>query len=101
MDNDDLRRELREQFEQAMETAIEAVAKAPDGRWIAGSEWQVREAFLGLMGECYQRILQDRIDHAPAADAPPFSPSGPPPAPRQGPTRRRRRDRRGRGDPRT
>ena len=101
MDKDALRRELREQFERAMESAIKFVEDAPDGRWIAASEWQVRETFLGLMGGCYQRIVQARIDATPAADAPPFSPSGPPRAPRQGTPPRRRRDRRGRGDART
>lgn len=101
MDKDALRRRLREQFERTMEAAIDAVEKAPDGRWIAGSEWQVRHAFLGLMGDCYQRILQAKIDATPAADTPPFSPSAgvrATPAARQGPPSRRRRDGRRRGD---
>ena len=98
MDKDALRRQLREQFEHTMEAAIEAVEKAPDGHWIASSEWPVRDAFLGLMGDCYQRILQAKIDASPAADTPPFSPSAAPKAPRQGPPPRRRHDRRRRGD---
>lgn len=99
MDQDDLRRQLRQQFERTMDAAIEAVARAPDGRWIAASEWQVRQAFLSLMGECYQRVLQARIDATPAASGPPFSPSGPPDAPRQGRAARRRGDGRRRGGP--
>lgn len=98
MEKDALRRELRQEFERTMDAAIQAVEDAPDGRWIAASEWQVREAFLGLMGGCYQRILQARIDATPAAaEAPPFSPSAPE-APRQGAAGRRRVHRRGRGD---
>ena len=103
-DKDALRRQLRQQFERSMEAAIAAVEKAPDGHWIAASEWQVREAFLGLMGDCYQRILQAKIDQTPAADTPPFSPSAAPAAPkaarapRQGPPSRRRHHGRRRGD---
>ena len=99
MSDEDLRRALRERFEKTMDAAIEAVRSAPDGRWIAASEWEVRSAFLGLMGECYQRIVQARIDSTPAAIEPPFSPcaaaaaaAAAPQAPQQRPTRRRHRD---------
>lgn len=75
MDRQKLKRELTGQFEHALEQAMEAVEKAPDGRWIAASEWQVREAFHRLMAESFQRILQERLD---AADQASFSPSVPP-----------------------
>ncbi|HWE94588.1 MAG TPA: hypothetical protein VG269_11545, partial [Tepidisphaeraceae bacterium] len=53
------------------------VEHAPDGQWIAASEWQVREIFQKLMSESYQQMLQARMDAAPQAA---FSPSRPPPA---------------------
>ncbi len=74
MDRDKLKRELREQFEHALDRAIEAVETAPDGQWIAASEWQVRDTFQKLMAQSFQRILQARLD---ATDQVAFSPSGP------------------------
>jgi hypothetical protein len=74
MDRDALKRSLKEQFEQSLEKALDAVEQAPDGRWIAASEWQVREIFQKLMSECYQTMLQAKMDAAPQAA---FSPSRP------------------------
>jgi len=85
MDRDALKRSLKEQFEQSLEKALDAVEQAPDGRWIAASEWQVREIFQKLMSECYQTMLQARMDAAPAPQAA-FSPSRPHPAKEQGKT---------------
>ena len=50
-----------------------AVEKAPDGRWIAASEWKIRETFQKLMADTFQRIVQAKLDAADQAD---FSPSG-------------------------
>ena len=44
MDREVLKKELRERFEQALNQMIDAVEQAPDGRWIAASEWEVRQA---------------------------------------------------------
>jgi hypothetical protein len=73
MNRDLLKRELTEQFQQSLEQAMEAVEKAPDGQWIAASEWQIREIFQKLMAESFQKILQAKLD---AADQAAFSPSG-------------------------
>ena len=81
MDRDALKRSLKEHFEQSLETALDAVEQAPDGRWIAASEWQVREIFQKLMSECYQKMLQAKMDTAPQAA---FSPSRPEPVKEQG-----------------
>ena len=62
MDRDAIKRELRDQFEQSLDQAIDAVAKAPDGRWIAASEWQIREIFQKLMQQSYQTLLQKKLD---------------------------------------
>ncbi len=83
MDRDALKRSLKEQFEQSLDKALDAVEQAPDGRWIAASEWQVREIFQKLMSECYQSMLQSRMDAAPQAA---FSPSRPQTPQEQGKT---------------
>ncbi len=62
MDRDALKRELTEQFHQSMDQAIEAVEQAPDGSWIAASEWQVRELFQKLTAQALERILQAKLD---------------------------------------
>ena len=92
MDRDAIKRELTEQFQQSLDEAIEAVERAPDGRWIAASEWQIREVFQKLTAEAFQRILQAKLD---AAESAAFSPSGPAAAAGQGKTRPERADRRG------
>jgi hypothetical protein len=73
MDRDKLKRELTEQFHQSLDQAMEAVEKAPDGRWIAASEWQIREIFQKLMADSFQKVLQAKLD---AANQAAFSPSG-------------------------
>jgi hypothetical protein len=92
MDRDAIKRTLKEQFEQSLDKALDAVEHARDGQWIAASEWQVREIFQKLMSESYQQMLQARLDSAPQAA---FSPSRPPSAQGQrqasGPRAHRRR----------
>jgi hypothetical protein len=76
MDRQKLRRELHAKVDDALDRAIDAVAAAPDGRWVDASEWVVRAAFQELMGECFQTILQAKVDADPAAAAAAFSPGG-------------------------
>jgi len=76
MDRQALRRRLQAKVDAALDKAVEAVESAPDGRWIAGSEWAVRDAFQGLMRECFQEIVQAKIDADPAASAASFPPGG-------------------------
>jgi len=83
MDRDALKRSLKEQVEQSLEKALDAVERAPDGRWIAASEWQVREIFQKLMSECYQTMLQAKMDAA-SRHVGTFSPSRPQPVKEQG-----------------
>jgi hypothetical protein len=77
MDRQQLRRELHARVDQALEQAIEAVEAAPDGRWIAASEWIVRTAFQELTRDCFQAILQAKIDADPTSHAGSFSPGKP------------------------
>lgn len=91
MDRDNLKRELTEHFQSSLDLAIEAVEKAPDGQWIAASEWQIREIFQKLMGQTFEKVLQARLD---AADQAAFSPSKPSIG-KQGPAGSGRAERRG------
>lgn len=74
MDRQALRRELHGLVDAALDKAIDAVEAAPDGAWIAGSEWAVRGAFQDLLRESFQRIVQARLDADPDAAAASFSP---------------------------
>jgi len=99
MDREVLKKRLRQRFEQGLEQMIDAVEQAPDGRWIAASEWEVRRAGQDLTRDCYQAILQARVDQNPAAASPAarasFSPSvGRAPALQGKPGRRRAQRRR-------
>src|SRR5215207_11233207 len=79
MDRQGLKRRLRGKVEAALDKAMDAVQAAPDGRWIAGSEWAVRGAFQELMRDCFQEIIQAKVDGDRSASAGSFSPGGAPP----------------------
>lgn len=76
MDTDVLNRRLEQLCSTAMAQARAAVAAAPQGAWIAGSEWQVRDVFQRLARECYEEIVQDRAGQHPSASQASFSPGG-------------------------
>jgi hypothetical protein len=76
MDRKVLEARLRERCESAVESAVKAVEEASDGRWIAESEWPVREIFQQLTVDCYAMILQSRVDAQPSAKQAAFSPCG-------------------------
>jgi hypothetical protein len=75
MDKDVLDQQLQGLCQKAMAEARAAVQAAPDGQWIAASEWRVREIFQKLTRDCYQLMLQARADAHPAATQAAFSPS--------------------------
>ena len=74
MDKEVLKRRLTERCQQALEEALSAVDKAPDGQWIAASEWTVRDIFQKLTADCFGRMIQRRIDDSPSAARAAFSP---------------------------
>lgn len=76
MDKDVLQRHLDELCQKAVAEARSAVERAPDGQWIAASEWQVREVFQRLTRDCYQAMLQAKADAHPTASGAAFSPGG-------------------------
>lgn len=92
MDREALKRELTEQFHQSLDEAVNAVEQAPDGSWIAASEWQVRELFQKLRAQAFERMLQAKLDAAEASGA--FSPSEAPGDAGQGQARAGRAHRR-------
>ena len=76
MDKEVLKQELMARAAAAADQAMIAVEQAPDGQWIAGSEWQIRGIYQQLMSESYREILQARINGHPTAAMAAFSPSG-------------------------
>ena len=76
MDKEVLERQLDQLCQQAMAEARSAVEQAPDGQWIAASEWQVRDVFQRLTRDCYQAMLQAKADAHPTAGQAAFSPGG-------------------------
>lgn len=75
MDKDVVMHQMTERFQELYGKALDALAGAPDGRWIADSEWAFRDAFQQLMTESYQAAVQSRIDAQPASRDAAFSPS--------------------------
>lgn len=97
MDRDALKRELTRHFQQSLDQAMDAVERAPDGAWISGSEWEVRELFQKLTAAAYERILQAKLDaaeHERGGGGGDFSPSGSGPVTQQGKARGPRAQRR-------
>ena len=64
---------MKDEIEQYAKDVMEAVNKAPDGAWIAGSEERVRDLSAEMRRKVFERALQKRVDAAEAA----FSPSAP------------------------
>jgi len=76
MDKEVLKRQLTERFQQSLDSALKAM-DAPDGQWIAASEWEVRDIFQKLTSDCFGQMIQRRIDQLPSASQAAFSPDGP------------------------
>jgi len=77
MDRDVLMHRMTERFREAYTKGLDAVERAPDGQWIAASEFVFRDAFLEVMKESYEAALQARIDAKSSQQAGTFSPSEP------------------------
>jgi hypothetical protein len=65
--------QMRGEFDRVMRQVADAVNRAPDGQWIAGSENQVYEAMGEFRRKAYETALQMRVDESEGA----FSPGGP------------------------
>lgn len=75
MDKEVLKRQLTLRFQQSLESALKAVDEAPDGQWIAASEWEVRDIFQKLTADCFGQLIQHRVDRLPSSSQTAFSPS--------------------------
>jgi hypothetical protein len=76
MDKEVLKRQLTERCRQALDEALLAVDEAPDGQWIAASEWEVRDIFQKLTADCFGQMIQGRVARLPSASQAAFSPGG-------------------------
>jgi hypothetical protein len=76
MDREVLMHEMTERFQALYGKALDALESAPEGRWIADSEWAFRDAFQQLLTESYEAAVQNKVDAHPTAKAASFSPSG-------------------------
>jgi hypothetical protein len=63
---------MKQEMEQYLKDVMEAVNKAPDGEWIAGSEEHVRDLSAEMRRRVFEKAMQKRLDAAEAA----FPPSG-------------------------
>ncbi len=63
---------MKEEVERYLKDVMEAVNRAPDGEWIAGSEERVRDLSAEMRRRVFERAMQRRVDAAEAA----FPPSG-------------------------
>ena len=76
MDKEVLKRQLTERCQHALDEALRAVDEAPDGQWIAASEWGVRDIFQKLTADCFGQMIQERVDRLPSGSQAAFSPDG-------------------------
>jgi len=89
MDRQGLKHRMTERFEELFDQALDLVERAPDGRWIAASEFGFRDAFQQLLKECYEAAIQAKMEDRPAAPPAAFSPCGPDGGPAAGVERQR------------
>lgn len=61
---------MRAEFDQFAKEVMEAVNEASDGRWIAGSEEQVRDLCAQMRRRVFERAIQKRVEAAEAAFPP-------------------------------
>jgi hypothetical protein len=61
---------MKQEVEQYLKDVMEAVNKAPDGEWIAGSEERVRDLSAEMRRRVFEKAMQKRLDAAEAASPP-------------------------------
>ena len=76
MDKEVLKRQMMERCQAALDKALRTVDEAPDGHWIAASEWEIRDIFQKLTADCFGQMIQERVDQLPSALQAAFSPDG-------------------------
>ena len=61
---------LQQETERYLQSVMQAVNRAPDGEWLAGSEEQVRDLSAEYRRRVFEKAVQMRIDAAEAAFPP-------------------------------
>lgn len=61
---------MKQEMEAYLKTVMEAVNRAADGEWIAGSEEQVRDLSAEMRRRVFEAAVQKRTDAAEAAFPP-------------------------------
>jgi hypothetical protein len=61
---------MKQEVEEYLKEVMEAVNRAADGEWIAGSEERVRDLSAEMRRRVFERAIQQRVDAAEAAFPP-------------------------------
>lgn len=61
---------MRGEVDEFLKQIMDAVNEAPDGKWISGSEEQVRDLVGAMRQRVFERAVQRRVDAAEAAFPP-------------------------------
>jgi hypothetical protein len=67
---------LKEETEKYLQSVMQAVNSAPDGRWISGSEEEARDLAAKYRRQVFEKAVQMRVDAAEAAFPPSAERSG-------------------------
>ena len=62
MSQDAVRKEMDEAWAKAREELLAVMAGAPPDSIVSGTEWQVREIQQKLARECFQIMVQNKLD---------------------------------------
>ena len=79
MSHDAVRKQMDELWAKARDELLKVMEGAPPDSIISGTEWQVREIQQRLARECFQLMVQskvDRLDQTPQGDFSPGKGSG-------------------------
>ena len=82
MSQDAVRRQMDEAWNKAREELLAVMKGAPQDSIISGTEWQVREIQQRLARECFQIMVQNKVDQMRQGA---FSPGEPPASSAAGP----------------
>ncbi len=95
MSHDAVGKQMDELWAKAREELLRAMDGAPPDSIISGTEWQVREIQQRLARECFQLMVQNKVDRLDQTPQGGFSPGKDPAATgpsQRGSTRTPRRD---------
>lgn len=74
MSHDTVRKQMDELWSKAREELLGVMEGAPPDSIISGTEWQVREIQQRLARECFQLMVQSKVDRLDQTPPGAFSP---------------------------